>query len=50
MTDNKTVTISADYFAKLHRLANEMESMQMIKTGERTDSMQRINEKECGEK
>lgn len=23
MTDNETVTISADYFAKLHRLANE---------------------------
>lgn len=50
MTDNETVTISSEYFLKLHRLANEIESMQMIKTGERTDYMQRMNEEECGGK
>ena len=50
MTDNETVTSRTEYFLKLHRLANEIESMQMIKTGELTDYMQRINEKEGGEK
>ena len=50
MTDNETVTSSTEYFLKLHRLANEIESTQMIKTDERTDSMQRMNEKEGGAK
>ena len=27
MTDNETVTISADYFAKLHRLANMVDGI-----------------------
>ena len=27
MTDNETVTISADYFAKLHRMANETDNI-----------------------
>ena len=44
MTDNEIVTISTEYFLKLHRLANEIESTQMIKTDER------MNEEEGGEK
>lgn len=35
MTDNETVTSSTEYFLNLHILANEIESMQMIKTDER---------------
>ena len=46
MTDNETVTSSTEYFLKLHRLANEIESMQMIKTGERTDYMQMMKANE----
>ena len=44
MTDNETVTISTEYFLKLHRLANEIETMQRMKTDER------MNEEEGGKK